>query len=550
MPRAFSLILLLTTGIFAQNSPAPRIPLSSVSGQVVLEAAGTPLRKVLVQLAPSEGGSVFRENDREWRQTMTDSDGRFEMQGVRPGEYSVVLVRNGYLPTTRRSRHYSSSLLSLTPGQDLQGLLFRMRPAGVIKGKLVDEDGDPVPETNVIAISASSRDHQASASANTNDLGEFRLAGLPEGKFLVEAQPQPMVAVADTPDQRRVYAPTFYPGTLESGEAATVEVHAGEEGTANFNLISSRTFSVRGHVFGLKPKGPTPARSNIVRLGPDSGYPSLVLANANDESNLSRSATIQENGEFEIQGVLPGSYSPRIFTTDGQQLRADPAIEVHDADLDGIQVAAEPPVEVRGRLRMDEGSKPDWRQLQITIDPDDSRQSDGPITARVQADGSFVAENAQPGGYHLVVTSNSAAFRDYIVKEVNVDGKDAGDSGFSVGSGAPFLDVVASAKGATIEGAATDDEGKPVANLPVVCIPDGARRKRHDVYQQVQTDQRGYFSLRGLNPGEYQVFALDDAVNDITDPDFVSAHEGQGERVTVESGERKSITLKLPPPQD
>ena len=70
------------------------------------------------------------------------------------------------------------------------------------------------------------------------------------------------------------------------------------------------------------------------------------------------------------------------------------------------------------------------------------------------------------------------------------------------------------------------------------------------MYQQVQTDQRGYFSLRGLNPGEYQVFALEDNVPDITDPDFAAAHEGQGETVTVDSGERKAITLKLPSPQD
>ena len=95
-----------------------------------------------------------------------------------------------------------------------------------------------------------------------------------------------------------------------------------------------------------------------------------------------------------------------------------------------------------------------------------------------------------------------------------------------------------------------DDDGKPIPDVQIVCIPDAARRKRHEIYQQVQTDQRGYFSLRGLNPGEYQVFALDEQANDITDPDFVSAHEGQGETVKIEPGEHKAIVLKLPTPQD
>jgi uncharacterized GH25 family protein len=109
---------------------------------------------------------------------------------------------------------------------------------------------------------------------------------------------------------------------------------------------------------------------------------------------------------------------------------------------------------------------------------------------------------------------------------------------------------VGSAKGSAIEGTAVDDDGKPIPDMQIVCIPDAARRKRHDIYQQVQTDQRGYFSLRGLNAGEYQVFALDDASSDITDQDFVSAHDGQGETVIVEAGERKSIVLKLPAPSD
>ena len=81
--------------------------------------------------------------------------------------------------------------------------------------------------------------------------------------------------------------------------------------------------------------------------------------------------------------------------------------------------------------------------------------------------------------------------------------------------------------------------------MPVVCIPDASRRKRRDIYQQVQTDQQGHFALRGLNPGEYQVLALDDTAGDITDPEFVHTHEGLGQSVKLGTGERKGIVLKL-----
>jgi len=85
MPRPLSLVFLLVSNMLAaQNSVLPKQPLSSVSGQVVLESAGTPLHKVLVQLAPSEGANVFRQNDRESRHTLTDSKAVLKCRGFRP----------------------------------------------------------------------------------------------------------------------------------------------------------------------------------------------------------------------------------------------------------------------------------------------------------------------------------------------------------------------------------------------------------------------------------------------------------------------------------
>ena len=426
-----------------------------------------------------------------------------------------------------------------------------MRPAGVIKGKIVDEDGDAVPGIGVSAVSASGRDMESNVNATTNDLGEYRIAGLPEGKFLVIAQPQAeMIASGSRPSQEKVYAPTYYPGNLDRSQAATIDVHAGDEATASFNLISSRIFTVKGRVFGLKPTAQPTATAPRRMLQVNGQGSATIVLERTDGQNSSHGAAIEADGSFEIQGVLPGSYNARISSEHLNHVRASQTIEVRDADIDGVQLTTESSVEMHGRFRMDDGRKMDWRQVQIMIDPDDRKQSDGPLMARMQADGSFVVPNAQPGNYHVVVTSSSALLRDYIVKEVNVDGKEVGDSGLSITGGASFLDIVGSAKGSAIEGTAVDDEGKPIPDMQVVCIPDATRRKRHDIYQQVQTDQRGYFSLRGLNAGEYQVFALDDAPGDITDQDFVSAHDGQGETVTVEAGERKSVVLKLPPPAD
>ena len=106
MHRVWCLLFLLASELVAgQNSPAPRLPQSLVSGQVVLEAAGTHLRKVNVKLVPSEGSIVFSNQEgREPKTATTDSDGRFQIEGVQPGEYRVTLERIGFLSTNRRSR--------------------------------------------------------------------------------------------------------------------------------------------------------------------------------------------------------------------------------------------------------------------------------------------------------------------------------------------------------------------------------------------------------------------------------------------------------------
>jgi hypothetical protein len=81
----------------------------------------------------------------------------------------------------------------------------------------------------------------------------------------------------------------------------------------------------------------------------------------------------------------------------------------------------------------------------------------------------------------------------------------------------------------------------------VICLPDAARRKRPDAYQQVETDQHGHFSLRGL-AGEYHLLAVEDAPHVFLNPESTANYEGIGESVRVQKGEH--MVLKLTVSQD
>lgn len=533
---------LLLTGISAaQAAPPAKQPLSTVAGQVVQDPGGTPLKKVVVTLTPVqvESGDVTQRQD----STVTDSEGHFQIDRMPAGDYRVTLEHNGFVSTNRRSHTYSSASLSVAPGQNVTGLLFRMLPAGVIQGKIVDEDGDPVPDVNVVAASSTGQDRFVSGT--TNDLGEYRIGGLAAGQYLVmAAAAREPVTIGAKPDEPRVYAPTFYPGTMERHQATKVAVHYGDEASASFNLISSRTFTVRGSVSGvpiLKRQGAAPSLSSMVHLQPTDSLTGRELVGA----------PIRPDGTFEIVGVLPGSYRVGIIAQSAgswQSIRTSQTVEVRGADVEGLQLSPEPPSQIRGRFRMDtSGQNPDWTQINFQLDPDDRDGSTNEVVGKVAKDGSFNLE-APSGNYHVIVTSNSNGefWRDYIMKEVVLNGKDVGDSGFSLTGALTSLEIVASAEGSSIEGNVVDEDSKPVGDILVVCVPDASRRKRREIYQQVTTDSRGHFAMRGLNPGEYQVFTLDDPTDDITDPDFVAAHEALGQTVKLDPGERKGVVLKLP----
>jgi hypothetical protein len=106
---------------------------------------------------------------------------------------------------------------------------------------------------------------------------------------------------------------------------------------------------------------------------------------------------------------------------------------------------------------------------------------------------------------------------------------------------------VIGANGGTIEGTVTDSKGKPVAYATVVDIPSAEHRARTDLYQQDTTDEHGHFSLRGLNPGKYEMYAFEELPgfpDDLRKPNFLTPY-GPGEEVQFEEGTRQSLALKL-----
>jgi hypothetical protein len=310
------------------------------------------------------------------------------------------------------------------------------------------------------------------------------------------------------------------------------------------SLLTGRAYRVSGTVTGV------PAKGKMAQI--------MLQAKASGGLQIAPQE-LGEGGRFEFTNVLPGSYVARlmIVTFEGgqpaiQMLRLGQSIEVGNAHVEGLRLQPEVGGQVRGKFRLDTDQKFDWTQLSVALMPAEENGADMvwaggmgiPTVSSVNIDGAFEMKNVPGGTYQLVVGATSDSLRDYITKSVNLEGRDVVDSGFSV-LPETYLDIVISAKGASIAGTVVDGNGQPIANATVVDVPSAEHQMRSDLYQRDTTDESGHFNLRGLNPGKYTVLAFEEMQEDVRQPEFLKSYERRGEIVQLDEGTRKNVVLKL-----
>src|SRR5262245_3772131 len=122
-------VCFLTLAASAQLPP-------SIEGRAVNLVTGEPVRRAILTLRPAgQQGSP--------RSATSDSAGRFLFESVPPGTYRLSAERTGFLRQDYGGRPSSSTgaPLSISAGQPITGLIFKLTPQGVISGRVLDEEG-------------------------------------------------------------------------------------------------------------------------------------------------------------------------------------------------------------------------------------------------------------------------------------------------------------------------------------------------------------------------------------------------------------------------
>ena len=530
------LCVLLASGL----SPAYSSDPASLAGRVVKDPGGEPLKKAIIELIQDTAG----ESAHNYTAT-SDAEGNFSISNITPGRYHLLIERTGYLFVDTKHHRSDSTTLSLEPGQSLTGQVFRMLPCAVVTGRVLDEDGDPMPEAFVTLlrrVPSSDRLDQV-AGERTNDVGQYRLSGIMPGRYYLAVTPPPDVTNFLAPHKKEgksdlAYVPTFYPNALDRAQASVLELRAGDEVPIDFSLARMQTARIRGVIAGV----------------PNGAHASVLLHSA-DGSQTFNQVEADKDGKFEMRDVAPGTYDLlAIETLDDKTRMARQTEQIAGASVEGVRLTPLPGASIRGQVRVD-GPPVDLSQFALTLNPSGPDSWITMISAtgsgHVHPDGTFEWKDLAPGNYTLQVTSEQTSTSDYFLESVNAGGRDSRDTGLTVNTGSILLDVVLSPKGAKLTGVVVDEKGQPVANAVVVAMPEEKFRKRSERYAKATTDQRGQFSMQGLIPGQYSLLAWESLDGDsYLDADFRKQFEEQAVSVRAESSQSARVSLKAQPAPD
>jgi Carboxypeptidase regulatory-like domain len=558
---------------------------ASLGGRVVHGEAPDlkPLARAVVAINAGDGE----------RLTVTDDEGRFLFEGLVPGRYLLNANKVGWVPS-----YYGSARQGRPPGVRIAvtagartNVEVPIVRGGVLAGRVVDQEGRPMARQSPWILEQRMVGDQmmlartrfpytvGTFERGTNDLGEFRLFGLPPGTYYLAVSPSITAGARVTTDSEvrwalqppgadraappalgpvAGYTRVYYPGTPDPDTARAIVVGPGQvrEGldiTVDFIAVSR----IEGVV--QRPDG-TPGAGTRVSLDVRNSKVSL--------EGTTRTVAANAAGQFVFTNVPPDDYrisaraasgAPAVLDLWGQ---AD--VAVSGADVQGVAVTLAPAAVITGRLAFVATSLAPPKDLTTVrlhfVGAHAMAQAlvgAGSLAtqhqATVDADGTFRVVGLSPDRYLATATWPGMRTGDsgWWLTTVSVAGKDLGDAPIPVNPNEEVKDVTLGFRDriGAIEGTLTDASGRPAPEYVVIAFPiDRASwtTTSRRMAPAVQPATDGRFRVTGLLPGEYYLAVVTEIEPDeATAARFLETLIPLALKVTLAEGETKRQDLRV-----
>jgi hypothetical protein len=515
-------------------APVPgQEPAGTLTGQVVGAIGGEPVGGALVQLQSAGGPGYF------FRSVNTDATGHFRDATLPPGPYIVRAQHPRYpglyglQPTSLR--------VQIESGKESTGVV-KLLPGGVITGRVLDDDGEPLQGCTVSAASAARQAGRNSfyfgnGAATTDDRGEYRLGPITADRYFVSAHCHQSLpterllspAATSFPNEpRESWQPVYYPNAPTSQGATAVLVGPGAE--------------VRDIDFKMRPTSVTTVLFSVLSApGTALTNPAGVQMVPDDGSGAMRDAAVgvgfdSRTGLYRATSVASGTY--RVFAYSvGEQPDSNTMGEAV------IQVGTTPPEPVAIQLQsgltihgtVDEpaadpgspggaemggvvssmggeggepgrGTAPEPVKGAVRLEPLSQTMIGGGGAGDVRLSGGFELKGVFPGRYRVIYQGYRA---QRAIESIEFGDRRAEGNEIEIGAGsAAALHIRLNAHPGRLKIDLGDDgEGEARESLwRIVAIPEAAGVEPPQL--RMQSRPRSAMTMDGVASGRYHVVAL------------------------------------------
>ena len=479
-----------------------------IGGTVVNAMTGEPIRRAGVTTPQSAA--------------LTDAAGVFRFCGLPAGSYYANAEKPGFAA--------AGSLVTVGPSRaDVQ---LRLEPMAVIKGRVLDGDGEPLEHAIIQLLSPSVREGRrkvrVESVVTTDDRGEYRLPGLVPGRYLVKAAGwQGADAAGKEPDSNETFVPVYYGGATDLASASPLTAEPGREVSADFSVVLGPSYRIRGSVAGYSSV--QSARIELLRQ--------------EEDASAARIAFNTATGAFEISHVAPGSYILRATQGEGaQRRRAEQAVHIGASDMSGVILSMAAAVSLKGTVRVAQVNEqvPLAPNCSVSVSPAGASMSDEPpLESTTGEDGAFEIAGVLPGHYRIrmdcangYIAAAHAGDTDLLARDELV---------IVPGTVLPPLDAALGTDGGTLDITATQNDEAATAWLLLLPDSDNDLHARFSIV-------RGKLTVSGVAPGDYQAYAWTGSPEEFeyANPGVRQAWATRAVTVHVDARQRQSIALKIP----